>query len=255
MSACPPSKGLKLTLPVFFSLAAQQRLDRTQIKGYLQLVCAAPSCSRAVIDNTTAQVWAGCDTDLSRNDIDQDELREFMDAYPTARNVSCLTSNTATNSTSNSTSNSTLCTVTLLQQQETYLGRNLSTQYLAGLLLNSTHDDADDSDNDFTDDLDDLFQYLWDPSVAKNFLCNDCAQAAADVILQNYPDLAMKEFDLDGNDTDDDGSDGRDDDDDITIPLLFQTVCGISVGPNITLPASVNSTAYDEDDDDDDDDD
>lgn len=172
-----------------------------------------------------------------------------MNAYPTVRNVSCLTSN--------STGNSTLCPVKLLQEHETYRGRPISIQAIVGWLINSTDLDADDLDDDFADDLDDnLWGYLRNPAAAKSLLCNDCALASADIILHDYPQLERKEFDvgpidnINDDDTNDDDDNNEDDDNEITIPQLFQTVCGTVVGANVTRPTSINSTASDDNDDD-----
>jgi hypothetical protein len=73
--------------------------------------------------------------------------------------------------------------------------------------------------------------------------------------VNDYLQRTTKEFDLDGNDTDTDDDRDKMNEDDITIPQLFQSVCGFYVRPNVTSPTSVNTTAFGDDDDDDNDDD
>jgi hypothetical protein len=62
-----------------------------QINDYLTTVCATPACTNATILNVTTSVASACSTELSYFGIDNSTLAIITNAYPTAREVACLT--------------------------------------------------------------------------------------------------------------------------------------------------------------------
>jgi hypothetical protein len=203
-----------------------------QVNTYLQSTCSMPACSDALITNTTQQVLSSCSTDLSNFGISNNTVRTIMDAYPTARKIACLSTNSTTlsNSTTagyNATSNSTLCPIAVLDQVQAYLGVPLSTRYLSSLVLggNSTAYNA-------------ITAIVNNRTVAAKLACNDCVHAAVDIVLEDYPQLENASFKvgnsswLSGNGTS------------TTLPESYQSLCGVSVGANASLPKSINETAY-----------
>lgn len=204
-----------------------------QVDTYLRSICSTPACSDALIDNTTEQVLTSCATDLSNFGIPQNVVRIAMDAYPTARKVVCLSTNSSmlSNSTTvgyNATTNSTLCPTALLDDVQAYVGVPLSTRYLSSLLLggNATAYNT-------------ILQIANNQTVAQKFACNDCVHAAVDVVLEDYPQLENKTFSL-GNSplaTNVTGSN-------YTVGQFYEGLCGVPVGSNVSLPMSINETAY-----------
>ncbi|KAJ9108897.1 hypothetical protein QFC21_000218 [Naganishia friedmannii] len=203
-----------------------------QVNTYLQSTCGMPACSEALITNTTQQVLSSCSTDLSNFGISNNTVQIIMNAYPTARKIACLSTNSTmlSNSTTvgyNATSNSTLCPITVLDQVQAYLGVPLSTRYLTSLVLggNSTAYNA-------------VTQVLNNRTVAAKLACNDCVHAAVDIVLEDYPRLENASFSvgnsswLSGNGTS------------TTLPKSYQSLCGVSVGANASLPKSINETAF-----------
>lgn len=203
-----------------------------QVNTYLQSTCGMPACSDALITNTTQQVLSSCSTDLSNFGISNNTVEIIMNAYPTARKVACLSTNSTMLSNStvvgyNATSNSTLCPITVLDQVQAYLGVPLSTRYITSLVLggNSTAYNA-------------VTEVLNNRTVAAKLACNDCVQSALDVVLEDYPQLENTSIRvgnsswLSGNGTS------------TTLPKSYKNLCGVTVGANATLPKSINETAY-----------
>lgn len=60
------------------------------VNDYLVDLCAAEPCSQATIDDATETVTTACATDLNRFGVSTDIVEFIMNAYPTAREVACL---------------------------------------------------------------------------------------------------------------------------------------------------------------------
>lgn len=60
------------------------------INDYLTGLCSADACNQTTIDNATETVTTACATDLSRFGISEGLVEFIMNAYPTAREVACL---------------------------------------------------------------------------------------------------------------------------------------------------------------------
>lgn len=178
-----------------------------KLESYLKSTCSSEMCSKEVIDNTTSAVWAGCSTDLSSLGITENTLRTIMNAYPTARWISCISDN------------GTLCAVKLLKEQETYLGSPISIQYIVGQVVTANGTAIEVA-----------LGYIANPAVASTLLCTDCGQAAVDIVLYDYPNLENKTFNLGQNMSA------------TTIPGLYQGLCNVTVSPNATWPSSIKST-------------
>ncbi|KAI5454759.1 hypothetical protein NCC49_003643 [Naganishia albida] len=178
-----------------------------RLDSYLKSTCSSEMCSSQVIDNTTASVWAGCSTDLTNFGITENTLRTIMNAYPTARWISCISDN------------DTLCAVKLLQEQEKYLGQPISIQYILEQVVSANGTITEVA-----------VQYVGNANVSKSLLCTDCGQAAVDIVLYDYPNLENKTFDLGPNMSA------------ATIPGLYKNLCNVHVSPNATWPKSIKST-------------
>ncbi|KAJ9125240.1 hypothetical protein QFC22_000195 [Naganishia vaughanmartiniae] len=204
-----------------------------QVNTYLQSTCGLPACTDALITNTTDQVLSSCSTDLSNFGISNNTVRIVMNAYPTARKIACLSTNSTTlsNSTTvgyNATSNSTLCPVTVLDNVQAYLGVPLSTRYITSLVLggNSTAYNA-------------VTAVVNNRTIAAKLACNDCVQAAVDIVLEDYPTLENQSISV-GNSSSWLSGNGTS----TTLPKIYQGLCGVPVGANASLPKSINETAY-----------
>jgi hypothetical protein len=217
------------------------------VNTYLQSVCSSPACSNATIQNTTQQVLTSCATDLSNFGISQNIVEIVMNAYPTARKVVCLSTNSTmlSNSTTagyNATSNSTLCPTALLDQFQTYLGVPLSTRYIQSIVLggNATAYNT-------------ITNIANNKTIATKFACNDCVTAAVDVVLQDYPVLQNTTFSLgnsplvanltSSNSTSSNSTSSNSTSSKYTLGEFYQGLCQVPVGANISLPASIMETA------------
>lgn len=204
-----------------------------QVDTYLRSICSTPACSDALIDNTTQQVLTSCETDLKNFGIPENVVQIAMDAYPTARKVVCLSTNSTllSNSTTvgyNATTNSTLCPTALLDDVQSYVGVPLSTRYLSSLVLggNATAYNT-------------ILQIVNNQTIAKQFACNDCVHAAVDVVLEDYPQLENQTFSLGNSSLAQNVTSSR-----YTVGQFYEGLCGVPVGSNASLPKSINETAY-----------
>lgn len=204
-----------------------------EVNSYLQSTCAMPVCSNSTIQNTTQQVLSACSTDLSNFGLPQDVLVTAMNAIPTARKVLCLSTNSTqlSNSTTigyNSTTNSTLCPTALLDDFQSYLGVPLSTRYIQSIILggNATAYNT-------------ITNIANNKTVAAKFACNDCVHAAVDVVLEDYPQLENATFSLGNSPLVSNLTSSN-----YTVGEFYQGLCGVPVGANVPLPASINETAY-----------
>ncbi|KAJ9101921.1 hypothetical protein QFC19_005002 [Naganishia cerealis] len=203
------------------------------VNTYLQSTCGLPACSDALVTNTTQQVLSACSTDLSNFGISNNTVQIIMHAYPTARKIVCLSTNSTqlSNSTTvgfNSTSNSTLCPIAFLDEVQSYLGVPLSTRYLTSLVLggNATAYNA-------------IKTVVNNRTLTQHFVCNDCVNAAVDIVLEDYPQLETTKFSL-GNSSLASNLNSTS----YTLGQFYQGLCGVPVGANVSLPASINETAF-----------
>lgn len=208
-----------------------------QVDAYLTTLCGMPACSNATIQNVTMSVAGACSTELSYFGINNSTLSTIMNAYPTAREVACLstsnknlTSYNSTMSMTNSTNstNSTLCPTTLLYSIQSFLGMPLTNSYIDSLLLggNSTA-------------YNQVLSLVSNSTVLKKFACTDCVVAGVDVVLENYPKLANTTFMLPANNVTNSTNATS-----FTLESLFLGVCNVTVGPNVTLPMSIKESAF-----------
>lgn len=208
-----------------------------EVNTYLQSVCSTPACTNATIQNTTQQVLTSCATDLSNFGISQNIVEIVMNAYPTARKVVCLATNSTQLSNStvagyNATSNSTLCPTALLDQFQTYLGVPLSTRYIQSIILggNATAYNT-------------IVNIANNKTVATKFACNDCVTAAVDVVLQDYPQLQNTSFSLGNSPLVANSTSSNSTSSKYTLGEFYQGLCQVPVGANVSLPASIMETA------------
>lgn len=204
-----------------------------QVDTYLRSICSTPACTDALIDNTTQQVLTSCATDLKNFGIPENVVQIVMDAYPTARKVVCLSTNSSdlSNSTTvgyNATTNATLCPTALLDDFQSYVGVPLSTRYLSSLLLggNATAYNT-------------ILEIGNNQTVAQQFACNDCVHAAVDVVLEDYPQLENQTFTIGNSPLASNLTSSN-----YTLPQFYEGLCGVPVGANVSLPESINSTAF-----------
>jgi len=211
------------------------------INTYLTGLCAAPACTNTTITNATSQILAGCSSDLSNFGISNTTVNYVFGAYSTIREVACLSSNSSVssmyaNSTNSTNSSSILCPISLLYDLQSYIGQPLTNSYIDTLILggNATA-------------YNQLLSITNDTTLLEQVACGDCFAGSVDVILENYPVLGNSTFNLPA------GAMGYLNGTNITIPAgmmnftvpqLYQGVCNITVGSNVSLPSTINETAY-----------
>jgi hypothetical protein len=197
------------------------------INDYLTGLCSADACNQTTIDNATETVTTACATDLSRFGISEGLVEFIMNAYPTAREVACLstkwvvllararrvkvsgidlrlascsdTSLLMANGTSmmsnasssmNSTSNmTTFCPTALLYKAQDYLGVNLTNNYIDSLILGAN-----------ATAYQQILAIPHNGSVIADFGCNDCVAAGLEIVIRDYPQLENLTFNLNASD-------------------------------------------------------
>jgi hypothetical protein len=218
------------------------------INDYLTGLCSADACNQTTIDNATELVTTACATDLSRFGVTEDVVRFVMNAYPTAREVACLSTNdtelvnaNGTSMTSNSSSNSsTFCPTALLYKAQDYLGANFTNSYIDSLILGAN-----------ATAYQQILAVPRNGSLLTEFGCNDCVAAGLEVVIRDYPQLENKTFQLDASNVEEytnytlSGLNQTERDNNTwTVARLYEGFCDVDVLANSSLPASINSTAY-----------
>jgi len=243
------------------------------IDTYLRGICSSAPCSNATIQNATLSIGEACSTELSYFGITNETLADITGAYPTAREVVCLSTNATSsnsttvkpthgnwthgiplhhNATDNTTTNSTLCPTSFLTQVENFLGVPLTNSFVDTLLVGAN-----------ATAYNQVVSVFQNVTILQSFVCTDCVIGAVDVVLQNYPQLTNKTFTLPGSNWTLPGSNltfpGYHSTGNYSLPgnaslptsaseytivQLFGNVCNATVGPNVTLPSSLNETAF-----------
>jgi hypothetical protein len=222
----------------------------------LRGICSSAPCSNATIQNATLTIGQACSNELSFFGISNATLADITGAYPTAREVVCLSTNASTsaNTTSgrptfgnwtdrpiyhnatanvtNSTTNSTLCPTSFLTQVENFLGVPLTNSFVDSLLIGAN-----------ATAYNQVLSALQNVTILQSFVCSDCVVGAVDIVLQNYPQLTNKTFTLPGSNFTLPGSNltfpgatGNSskarNPTEYTVVQLFGTVCNVTVGPS-----------------------
>jgi len=224
------------------------------INDYLTGLCSADACNQTTIDNATETVTTACATDLSRFGISEGLVEFIMNAYPTAREVACLSTNDTSllmangtsmmsnaSSSMNSTSNmTTFCPTALLYKAQDYLGVNLTNNYIDSLILGAN-----------ATAYQEILAIPRNGSVIADFGCNDCVAAGLEIVIRDYPQLENLTFNLNASDVEEytnynlTGLNQTERDNTTwTVARLYEGFCDVDVLANSSLPASINSTAY-----------
>lgn len=210
-----------------------------QINSYLETLCPAPVCTNATIQAATSAVAGNCSQDLQNFGLDTSILKIAMNAIPVAREVACLTTSNSSLVTPAKKANATAptngtsyCVISGLAFVQEALELPLSNENIDSLILgkNSTL-------------FNKVVALVNNETFVEKLLCTDCVAAAADIILTHYPTLANTSFSLKN------------------VPILnnltginknasynavsfYKRVCNVTVGPNVTVPSSINETAF-----------
>lgn len=262
-------------------LANNQSSVIPQVNGYLQALCSAPACSNDTITMATQAVLGNCSSDLSKIGIPAEYVQYAMNAIPTARKVACLTSSNQTllapaealNATYNATSmmngtssmmngtsmpmpaivdgNMTMptngtstpmpmmsnetafCPIELLAYIQNVTGAELSNNYIDSLLLGAN-----------ATAYNQLISLATNATIEQQFLCNDCLRASVDVVLQDYPMLANYTFSVASIPFLNNVTQAANMSSSFNVSSYYNAVCNATIGPNATLPTSVNETAF-----------
>ncbi|KAJ7594410.1 hypothetical protein C8J56DRAFT_436732 [Mycena floridula] len=130
----------------------------TPVNTWLTDMCSAPSCSNDTLSAIVANVTTGCGTELAAlgysTSQSSDILATIQAAYPTVRNVLCL-SDSGTN-----------CITQTLQNIQTAVGGTLSVNKIVSLAANSTS-----------------------VNIPSNVTCTNCVKQAYNVVQASFPSL------------------------------------------------------------------
>ncbi|KAG8786277.1 hypothetical protein FRC12_016749, partial [Ceratobasidium sp. 428] len=144
------------------------------VDSWLASICSQPACTNATIDAVISNFTAGCRTDLTQENMTNDQVQTIVGYvktyYPVAREVVCLKDSNTSNQ---------FCVTDGLKRLENQIGVPLTPNNLRNPIYSN---------------------FTLDSIMKKNVICTDCMKAAWNIVkpYTNSTDRAETESELDG---------------------------------------------------------